>query len=224
MVHAVHRTLQAFLLNVSFNTAEEIFDTVLDCQPDYNMLARQFIDVNSASDRAELIQGCSSTLQFMMRYPDFNRTLMNRMQQQRAHHPARPPPRRAPQKAQGILPGAVAPAPRPAARPGGAKGQARGSLDPSGSGVPGQASGSRSWVPVSAAGAASTRGGLDPSGSVLPGQASAAKSSAVPVGPPVPGAAWTPRGPASQVRPHRAKYSKASAPPAAAPKPKPSSA
>ena len=222
MVHAVHRTLQAFLINVSFNTAEEIFETVLDCQPDYNMLARQFIDANSASDRAELIRGCSSTLQFMIRYPDFNRALVNRMQQQRAHHPAQPPPRRATQKAQGIMPGAVAPAPRPAARPGRAQGQAGVGSTPRGAPVPGQASGARSWVPVSAAGAASTRGSLDPSGSDVPGQASAAKSSAAPVASASIGG--TPRGAAVAGRAGRAKYSKASAPPAAAPKPKPSSA
>ena len=70
MVHAIHRTLQAFLINVSMSTAEEVFETVLDCQPDYNMLARQFIDANSATDRADLTRGCRSVMQLVLRYPD----------------------------------------------------------------------------------------------------------------------------------------------------------
>ena len=176
MVHAIQRTLQAFLLDVSMDTAEEVFEAVLGCQPDYNMLARQFIDTNSASDRADLVRGCSSAMQLVIRYPAFNTAVVQKMQAQRAHHPVRPSPRRTPQKAQGIMPGAAAPAPRTAARTGGAQGPAGVGSTPRGAPVAGQASGARSWVPVSAAGA--TAGdSCTPRGAPVPGKASAAQSS-----------------------------------------------
>jgi len=223
LVYALQSTLQTFLPNITIQETVEAFDAVRGYQPDYGLLVRQLIDTNSAGERADLTRDCTTIMQFLVRYHEYNAAIVARLQAQRTHapHQARPPPRRAPFQAFGVQPGAAARAPRPAARSGGAAGPAGDGSTPRGAPVPGRASAAQSSVPVSAAGATAGDSST-PRGAPVPGKASAAQSSKASVASASFGS--TPRGAPVAGRAGHAKSSKSSAPPGTAPKTGPRSA
>ena len=139
---------------------------MLGYQADYGILARQFIDTNSAGERANLTNNCANVMQFLQRYHRYNADMTATR-----HAPSPTAPRWASTTAGHVQPGAAAPATRPAARSGGV-----GPCTPRGARP-------TSSVPVSAAAASTPRGwpaaaksSLAPAASTPRGRAGPAKS------------------------------------------------